>query len=98
MEYALPEEIARYAQEVCLLFGISGQTADSMKKDVETGLRYFNRVCINLMTENTTLVSPDPEVIRIFLRDVYPVYKDEERVDILLENTDFGVGGNGTNE
>ena len=50
------------------------------------------------MTENTTLVSPDPEVIRIFLRDVYPVYKDEERVDILLENTDFGVGGNGTNE
>lgn len=98
MEYALPEEIARYAQEVCLLFGISGQTADSMKKDVETGLRYFNRVCVNLMTENTTLVSPDPEVIRIFLRDVYPVYKDEERVDILLENTDFGVGGNGTNE
>ena len=93
MEYASPEEIAAYADEVCLLFGITGQSAASMKRDIETGLTYFHRVCINLMTENTSPVKPDQEVIQSFFRELYPKYKHNERVDILLENTDFGVGG-----
>lgn len=93
MEYASPEEIAEYAQEVCLLFGLPGQTGASMRRDVETGLLHFQRVCINLMTGNTSSVKPDEACIRAFMRDVYPKYKKEERVDILLENTDFGVGG-----
>ena len=39
MEGVMPEEIAGVADEVCLLFGISGQTAESMQKDIETGLK-----------------------------------------------------------
>lgn len=30
--------------------------------------------------------------VEIFKREVYPLYKDNEQVDILLNNTDFGVG------
>lgn len=93
MDWAEPEEIAEYADEVCLLFGLSGQSEDSMRRDLETGLRYFQRVCVNLMTENSSPMQPDREVLACFMKELYEAYRDEERVDILLENTEFGVGG-----
>ena len=64
-----------------------------MRRDIETGLQYFERVCVNLMNENTTPIHPYCAVLDIFLRMLYPVYRDNARVDILLNNTDFGVGG-----
>ena len=93
MEGVMPEEIAGVADEVCLLFGISGQTAESMQKVIETGLKYFARICINIMVEITTPIRPDQEVIRLFVEQIYPKYKENQSVDILLQNTDFGVGG-----
>ena len=30
--------------------------------------------------------------IRRFMQSIYPTYKDFENIDILVENTDFGVG------
>lgn len=92
MDHASPDEIAEYADEVCLLFGLTGQTGLSMRNDIETGLALFERVCINLMTENSTAVKPDQEVIDIFMNRLLPIYAENSRVDILLENTDFGVG------
>lgn len=89
-----PAEIAAPFDECCLLFGLHGQTEQSMRLDVETGLRHVERVCINLMTENTTPVKPDKAVLDLFMRTLYPVYRDHPRVDMLTENTGFGVGGN----
>lgn len=88
-----PAQIAALFDECCLLFGLSGQSAASMQHDVETGLANFDRVCINVMVENTTEIKPDPAVIRMFCEQVAPNYRDDPRVDILMENTDFGVGG-----
>ena len=88
-----PEEIAAYFDEVCLLQGIPGQTAESMDGDIQTGLTCFERVCVNIMQENKKPVKPDPRVIETFTREVYPKYKGNDRVDILMENTAFGVGG-----
>ena len=85
-------QIAEHFDEACLLFGLDGQTLHSMKYDMETGLSYFERVCVNIMVENTTKIKPNTEVIRTFIQELYPLYKDNERVDILIENTDFGVG------
>ena len=45
------------------------------------------------MVENTTPIKPDARVIDAFVRKLYPKYKNNDRVDILMENTDFGVGG-----
>ena len=87
-----PERIALNFDEANFLFGISGQTAESMQTDIELGLKYFERICVNIMCENSTPVKPDGEVIREFMTEVYPLYKDDERVDILIQNTDFGVG------
>ena len=87
-----PAVIADGFDEANFLFGISGQTAESMRRDIELGLNNFERICINIMCENSTAVKPDPQVIAEFMSKVYPIYKDNARVDILIQNTDFGVG------
>lgn len=87
-----PEEVARYFQEANFMVGLKGQTLEMMKKDVELGLRYFQRININVMCDNTTPVKPDQGVIDVFMREIYPKYKDDVRVDILIHNTDFTVG------
>lgn len=88
-----PAEIAAYFDECCLLQGLPGQTRHTMDRDIRIGLQYFERVCVNIMQENGCPVKPDPTVIGEFLEAVYPLYRDNPRVDILLENTAFGVGG-----
>ena len=87
-----PAVISRNFDEANFLFGISGQSAASMENDIETGLKYFERVCLNVMCQNSTPILPDEKVISDFRNLIYPKYKDDYRVDILLENTDFGVG------
>lgn len=87
-----PEQISRDFQEANFLFGIKGQTLDSMKRDIVLGLTYFQRICLNIMCENSTAVKPCPEVISVFKEKLYPEYRDHGRIDILIQNTDFGVG------
>lgn len=88
-----PAKLAEGFDECCLLFGLTGQTAESMTRDIETGLRHFARVCVNLMTPNSAALQPDRAVCDLFRQSIYPRWKEHPRVDILLENTDFGVGG-----
>ena len=71
---------------------MTDQSEPSMIQDIETGLQYFERVCVNLMNPNTTEIAPDPQVTKIFVNNVLPIYQENPRVDILLHNTDFGVG------
>lgn len=91
-----PAEIAGYFDECCLLQGLPGQTTESMLLDISTGLRYFGRVCINIMQDNSSPIRSDPAVIRQFVENIYPIYREDPRIDILLENTAFGVGGTAT--
>ena len=44
------------------------------------------------MVDNDMPIHPDPRVIKNFIENVYPLYINNNRVDILLNNTDFGVG------
>lgn len=87
-----PAVIARYFDEANFLFGLKGQMVDSMMRDISLGLEHFERICVNVMCENTAPLKPDKDVIAAFMREVYPIYKDDFRVDILVNNTDFGVG------
>ena len=90
-----PEKIAEEFDECCLLFGLTGQTEESMRCDIETGLKYFERVCVNIFVENKTALKPAPQVIGVFREKIMPEYIDSDSVDILISNTDFGVGGEG---
>lgn len=87
-----PKIISKDFEEANFLFGITGQTAASMEHDISLGLKHFERICINIMCKNSTDIFPDNSVISEFDRSIYPKYKDEQRIDILINNTDFGVG------
>ncbi len=84
--------ISEHFDEANFLFGIRGQNVRTMKEDICLGLENFERICLNVMCENTTDIKPDTQVISDFMREVYPLYADNPRVDILVNNTDFGVG------
>lgn len=87
-----PALISQNFEEANFLFGIRGQTLASMESDIRQGLAHFERICVNIMCRNTTAIVPDRDVISLFLERLYPKYKDNERIDILIQNTDFGVG------
>lgn len=87
-----PAVIARDFDEANLLVGLTGQTVASMERDIELGLKHFERICVNVMCPNTALTQPDPQVVAAFMNELYPRYNPCERIDILVKNTDFGVG------
>lgn len=84
--------ISQHFEEANFLFGIDGQSEESMISDIELGLENFERICVNLMCENSTKIKPSKAVTDIFIKKIYPVYKENPRIDILINNTDFGVG------
>lgn len=86
------EDIKQDFDQVCLLFGLTGQTEQSMRQDIAIGLAHFERICINIMQTNTAALKPDQAVVDLFRERIYPELKADTRIDILLENTDFGVG------
>ena len=87
-----PEEIARYADEINLLEGLPGQSVEGMESDIETGLGYFKRICVNVMTKNSAPVQPDERVVELCKTRVLPEWMDDPRVDILLDNEGWGLG------
>lgn len=87
-----PTTIAAPFDEANFLVGIAGQTLAEMERDVELGLALFERICVNVMCPNTTDVSPDAQVIGQFMEHLYPRLVAEPRADVLVNNTDFGVG------
>lgn len=87
-----PEEVAKYYDSICLLVGIKGQTKDMINKDIEYLLKYFKKGCINIWIENSTKFKRDEELINWF-KDTYYYLETNDNIEILWDNTDFGVGG-----
>ncbi|RDU68854.1 radical SAM protein [Helicobacter brantae] len=91
IKIASPKEIAKDFDEANFLIGVSSQSGEMIKKDIALGLEHFERICLNVMCDNSKMKA-DRGVIEIFLKEIYPQIKDNPRIDILLENTDFGIG------
>lgn len=90
--YPTIEELKETFDIVNLLVGVKGQTIEQIKTDIEIGIRNFDRVCINLYKEMEDIMPEDKNLESIFIKEIYPQLKDNENIDILIENTDFGVG------
>ena len=86
-----PEEVANHFNSICLLVGIKGQTKEMITKDIDILLNYFEHGCINVYMENSTPVEPDEELISWF-REEYSYLEELDNIEVLWNNTDFGVG------
>lgn len=91
-KFSGPEEVAKYFKSICLMVGIKGQTKEMIKKDMKYLQKYFERGCINIYIENTTHFKRDEELINWF-KEEYSYLDKNENIEILWNNTDFGVGG-----
>lgn len=85
------EEVKENFQSVCLLVGIKGQNKEMIKRDIDIVLHHFDYGTVNIFTENTTEIKRDEELIKWFEKE-YQFLRDVEKIEILFENTDFGVG------
>lgn len=91
VKYKSLEELRSYYDSICLMVGIKGQTKEMVRRDIEIVESQFKKATINIWTENTTSFKRDEELIKWFEKE-YLYLKDNENIEVLFENTDFGVG------
>ena len=87
-----PEDVGKYFQGVCLLCCTQGESKEHIMKDIEIAQTHFEYFSVNVFCNNSTQVKQDKELAQWFAREVYPKIKDEEGIEVLMENTDLGVG------
>lgn len=90
--FVSPQDIARYFQGICLLCCTQGESKEHILKDIELAKQYFEYFSVNVFCDNHTLVKQDKELAYWFAHEVYPLIKDEPNIEVLMENTDLGVG------
>ncbi|MBQ8520480.1 MAG: hypothetical protein IJ456_03710 [Bacteroides sp.] len=90
--HATPSDIARYFQGVCLLCGTEGESRAHILADIETARTYFEYFSVNVFCNNHTPLKRDEALVDWFVREVYPLIKDDPHIEVLIDNTDLGVG------
>ena len=86
------QQIARYFQGVCLMCCTQGEDFSHIESDIETACRYFEYLSVNVFCSNTSRELRDDEMVARFMREIYPKYNQHPKIEILVENTDLGVG------
>lgn len=91
IEISSVKEVADYFDSVCIMVGVTGQTKDMIKRDVDIILENFDYSAINLFTPNSTNIKPDKKLQEWFLEE-YSWLNKLKKVELLTKNTDLGVG------
>lgn len=91
-ECVTPEDVAEHFQGVCLLCCTDGDTRERIATDIQTACNLFEYFSVNLFCNNGTPVRRDDELASWFVNEMYPKIKDDPRIEVLIENTDLGVG------
>lgn len=87
-----PEDVAKYFQGVCLLCCTEGESKERIFNDIRIAREHFEYFSVNVFCNNSTPVKQNSELAGWFAREVYPQIKDADGIEVLMENTDLGVG------
>ena len=85
-------DVAMHFQGVCLLCCTEGDSRERILRDIALAEQYFEYASVNVFCENSTVVKRDEELVKWFVKDVYPTLKQSKNLEILINNTDLGVG------
>ena len=86
------QDVAKYFQGVCLLCCTQGDSKERILKDIALAEQYFEYASVNVFCENSTSLKRDNALAKWFVEEVYPNLKESEKIEILINNTDLGVG------
>lgn len=85
------EELKEYFDSPCIMVGIKGQSKEMIDRDMEIIQKYFDYATINIFINNSSEVKRDEELVAWFSQK-YKFLIDNPKIEILFNNTDFGVG------
>ena len=77
---------------ICLLCGTEGESREHILKDIAIAKENFEYFSVNVFCNNNTSLKRDDELVAWFSSEVYPLIKEDPRIEVLIENTDLGVG------
>ena len=86
------QDVAKHFQGVCLLCCTQGDSKERILKDIALAEQYFEYASVNVFCENSTSIKRDNALATWFVEEVYPNLKDSNKIEVLVENTDLGVG------
>lgn len=92
MHWSDPAEVAAATDSICLMIGFRGQTREIIKRDIDILMARFKYGIINLFSENRLSENLMDEGIKGWFREEFSWLEDEPHVNVLWQNTDFGVG------
>ena len=87
-----PADVARYFQGVCLLCCTEGEDFERIAADVDIAERYFEYYSVNLFCDNSSGLKRDEALVGRFMDELYPRLLRSQKAEVLLGNTDLGVG------
>ena len=91
-EEVQPTDVAHYFDGVCLLCCTQGDSRERILHDIATARKHFEYASINIFNNNTTEVKQDSELAQWFEQEIYPTLINDDRIEVLINNTDLGVG------
>ena len=86
------QDVAKHFQGVCLLCCTQGDSKERILRDITLAEQYFEYASVNVFCENSTSVKRDDGLAKWFVEEVYPTLKQSKKIEILINNTDLGVG------
>lgn len=86
------QQISKHFDGCCLLVCVEGQTRDMILHDIELAEQYFEYFNINAFVENSTPLKRDNALCEWFCKEIAPELDKKDNVEILINNTDLGVG------
>lgn len=85
------DELKTYFDSPCMMVGIKGQTKEMIDRDMDIVLKNFEHATINVFINNTSSIKRDEELVTWF-KEKYKFLDENEKIEVLYNNTDFGVG------
>lgn len=85
-------DVAKFFKGVCLLCCTMGDSKERIMGDIATAKEHFEYFSVNLFCNNTTPVKRDEELAAWFVKELYPTLKTDRQIEVLVENSDLGVG------
>ncbi|SFJ25671.1 radical SAM enzyme, TIGR01210 family [Terrisporobacter glycolicus] len=85
------EELKKYFDSPCIMVGIKGQTKEMIDNDMKIVQDHFEHATINVFINNSSKVKRDEKLV-VWFSKKYKFLIDNPKIEILFNNTDFGVG------
>lgn len=92
--HVTPQDIARHFQGLCLLCctDTPGDTRERLLRDIELAERHFEYYSVNVFCPNNTPIRRNDDMFHWFMTEVCPTLQKSPKAEVLIENTDLGVG------